>query len=76
MLNEETEVMSQVFSRTMLFLTFIKGPNIQEWVGLQEGWLGRRLHAGAGKNEEYLYDTVMDSFNTAFTDHEYAKGQS
>ena len=68
MLNEETEVMSQVFSRTMLFLTFIKGPNIQEWVGLQVGGLGRCLHAGAGKNEEYLYNTVMDSFNTAFTD--------
>ena len=67
MLNEDTEVMSQAFSRTMLFLTFIKGPNVQEWVGLQGGWLGRCLHTGAGRNEEYLYDTVMDSFNTAFT---------
>ena len=51
-LNKEMEVMSQAFSRTMLFLTFIKGPNIQEWVGLQVGWLARHLHAGAGKNEE------------------------
>ena len=42
MLNVETDVMSQAFSRAMLFLTYIKGPNIQEWVGSQVGWLGRR----------------------------------
>ena len=29
MLNEDTEIMSQAFSRTMLFLTFIKGPNVK-----------------------------------------------
>ena len=52
----------------MLFLTFIKGPNIQEWTGMQVGWLGSRLLAGAGRNKEHLYNEVMDSFNTAFTD--------
>ena len=52
----------------MLFLTFIKGPNLQEWASSQVSWLGSRLIAGAGRNEEYLYDTVMDSFNMAFTD--------
>ena len=36
--------------------------------GLQVGWLGRCLNAGARRTEEYLYDTVMDLFNTAFTD--------
>ena len=68
LLNEETEVMRQAFSRVMLFLTFIKGPNIQEWVGMQVAWLGRQIHQGARRTEEYLYDTVMDSFNTAFMD--------
>ena len=68
MLNSETEVMAQAFSRTMLFLTFIKGPNVQEWVGSQVGWLGRCLLAGGRKTNEYLYDTVMELFNTAFTD--------
>ena len=52
----------------MLFLTHIKGPDVQEWTAVQVGWLGSRLLAGAGRNEEHLYDTVMDSFNTAFTD--------
>ena len=31
-------------------------------------WLERRLQSGARKTEEHLYDTVMDSFSTAFTD--------
>ena len=52
----------------MLFLTFIKGPDVQEWASSQVSWLGSRIIAGAGRNKEYLYDTVMDSFNTAFTD--------
>ena len=68
MLNDETKIMDQVFSRTMLFLTFIKGPNVQEWVAEQVSWLGRRLHQGAGKHREFLYNTIMDAFNRAFTD--------
>ena len=68
MLNDETEIMDQAFSRTMLFLTFIKGPNVQEWVAMQVSWLGRRICQGAGKCKEFLYDTIMDTFNGAFMD--------
>ena len=68
MLNSETDVMNQAFSRAMLFLTYIKGPNVQEWVGSQVGWLGRHLMTGGRKTNEHLYDSVLDSFNTAFTD--------
>ena len=68
LLSEEAEVMRQASSRTMLFLTFIKEPNIQEWVGVQVGWLGRHLLAGASRANQYLYDTLMESFNTAFLD--------
>ena len=45
----------------MLFLIFIKGPDVQEWTSSQVGWLGGHILAGAGRNEEHLYDTVMDS---------------
>ena len=34
----------------------------------QVGWLGSQVIAGAGRDEEHLYDRVMDSFNTAFMD--------
>ena len=60
--------MRQPFSQVMLFLTFIKGPDVKEWAGVQVGWLGSQLIAGAGRNKEHLYDMVMDSFNTVFTD--------
>ena len=68
LLNGTQGIMRQPFSRVMLFLTFIKGPDVQEWASSQVGWLGGWLLAGAGRNEEHLYDTVMDSFNTAFMD--------
>ena len=41
MLNRDQDIMKQAFSQAMLFLTFIKGPNVQEWVGMQVVWLGR-----------------------------------
>ena len=68
LLNGEQDIMRQPFSRVMLFLTFIKGPDVQEWASCQVSWLGSRMLAGAGRNEEHLYDTVMDSFDMAFMD--------
>ena len=68
MLNGEQDIMIQPFSQTMLFLGFIKGPNVQEWVGMQVVWLERQLQAGVRRTKEHLYDTILDSFNTAFTD--------
>ena len=68
---QQTQVESRHESSSrdiMLFLTFIKGPDVQEWTNVQVGWLGSRILAGAGRNEEHLYDEVMDSFKTAFTD--------
>ena len=35
---------------------------------MQVAWLGNWIQAGARKTEEYLYNTVMDSFKTAFMD--------
>ena len=40
LLNGEQDIMRQPFSRVMLCLTFIKGPNVQEWAGTQVSWLG------------------------------------
>ena len=60
--------MRQAFSQVMLFLTFIKGPDVQEWSNMQVGWLGGQIIVGAERNEEHLYDEVMDSFKMVFTD--------
>ena len=60
--------MRQAFTRATLFLSFIKGPNVHEWATAQVRWLMSRLCDGANPREEYLYDTVEQAFQTAFTD--------
>ena len=68
MLNYDVEVMRQPFTRAMLFLSFIKGPNVHEWNMLQVNWLMARARSGARPTEEYLYDTIKAAFRSAFTD--------
>ena len=60
--------MRQAFTRAMLFLSFIKGPDIHEWATAQVWWLMSRLCDGANPCEEYLYETVEQAFQTVFTD--------
>ena len=38
LLNGEQDIMRQPISQVMLFLTFIKGPDVQEWASLQVSW--------------------------------------
>jgi hypothetical protein len=68
MLNYDTAVMWQPFTRAMLFLSFIKGPAVHEWNMLQVNWLMTCARTGALPSEEFLYDTVEAAFRSAFTD--------
>ena len=60
--------MRQAFTRATLFLSFIKGPDVHEWATVQVRWLMSLLRDGANPWEEYLYETVEQAFQTAFTD--------
>jgi hypothetical protein len=68
MLNYDAAVMRQPFTRAMLFLSFIKGPAVNEWNMLQVNWLMTRAQTGALPSEEFLYDTIEAAFRSAFTD--------
>jgi hypothetical protein len=68
MLNYDTEIMRQPFTRATLFLSFIKGPAVHEWNMLQVNWLMTCAQTGALPTEEFLYDTVEVAFRSAFTD--------
>jgi hypothetical protein len=68
MLNYDTAVMQQPFTRAMLFLSFIKGPAVHEWNMLQVNWLMTRARTGALPSEEFPYDTIKAAFRSAFTD--------
>jgi hypothetical protein len=54
-LNWGADVITTPFTHAMLFLSFIKGPNIQEWVAAQIKWLGDQLAGGAQVHNEYLW---------------------
>jgi hypothetical protein len=62
MLNYDAEIMRQPFTQEMLFLSFIKGPNVHEWKMLQVNWLMTRARTGANPTEEYLYNTIEVAF--------------
>jgi hypothetical protein len=68
MLNYDAAVMRQLFTRAMLFLSFIKGPAVHEWNMLQVNWLMTHAQTGALPTEEFLYDTIEAVFRSAFTD--------
>jgi hypothetical protein len=59
-LNWGADVITTPFTRAMLFLSFIKGPNIQQWVAAQIEWLGDQLAGGAQVHNEYLWHTIID----------------
>jgi hypothetical protein len=67
-LNHYTDIMTQAFTRSMIFLSYIKGDDVYEWVSSRVQWLADQLAQGSGVMEEYLFNTVMAQFRSAFTD--------
>jgi hypothetical protein len=63
---------------TMLFLTFIRGPKVGNWVNDQVKVVSRHIHQGGNKTDEFIWDTVMDEFANMFQDimsHERAENE-
>ena len=68
-LNHETPVMIQPLTRATLFLSFIKGADVFEWVQAYIQWLLDQVTTqGRRPTEEFLFDTVMRAFKDAYTD--------
>jgi hypothetical protein len=57
-----TDVMTIPFTRTMLLLSYIKGPNVHKWVAAQINWLSEHLNLGAQVTDEHLWDTIIQRF--------------
>jgi hypothetical protein len=51
-----------------MFLSYIKGPNVHEWVQSRVRWLAEQLTGGALQEDEYLYRETHTAFQKAFTD--------
>ena len=67
-INRFTPQMTNPFSRTLMFLSFIKGDKVQEWTQEQLRWAIDYVAQAAGNdNHEYLWTTVSNTFFRAFT---------
>jgi hypothetical protein len=77
-LNDQTWVMATPLERTMLFLTFIRGPKVGNWVNDQVKTVGKYIRAGGHKTDEFIWDTVIDEFANTYQDimsHERAENE-
>ena len=61
-LNRWTTTMGTAFDRTMLFLGYIQGPKVDEWVKDQIGIVLNHLEGGGQYADEWIWDTVVNEF--------------
>jgi hypothetical protein len=54
--------------RAVMFLSYIKGPNVHKWVQSRVRWLAEQLTKGTLQDDEYLYQEMHTAFQNAFTD--------
>jgi hypothetical protein len=65
--NITNDLMRNAYQRAMLFLTYIQGPIVNEWVKGVNAWLrGQIIHQGWASTDERLWAEVFDSFNRQF----------
>jgi hypothetical protein len=66
--NITNDLMRNAYQRAMLFLTYIQGPLVNEWVKGVNAWLrGQVIRQRWLTTNERLWEEVGDSFNRQFT---------
>ncbi len=75
-MNPNADVMTNPYQRTMTFLSYIRGPLVDDWVQEQAQWLVDQIQGGVLQTEENLWRTIDTRFRQAYTDTaESAKAQ-
>jgi hypothetical protein len=65
--NITNDLMRNAYQRAMLFLTYIQGPLVNEWVKGVNAWLrGQVIRQRWHTTDERLWDEAQDSFNRQF----------
>jgi hypothetical protein len=65
--NITNDLMRNAYQRAMLFLTYIQGPTVNEWVKGVNAWLrGQIINQRWAPTDERLWVEVFDSFNRQF----------
>jgi hypothetical protein len=64
----DAEQMINPMKRTALFLGFIKGPNVKDWVKRWTNWTIDQFTTGRATNDKYYWNEVFRGFKNAFKD--------
>src|ERR1700761_4402462 len=68
-INLSTEVMHDYYQRSMLFLSYIQGKLVSEWVCSMSAWLTTQVvDMGVQTRDRWLWDSCLLSFNRQFAD--------
>ena len=75
-MNPNADVMTNPYRRTMTFLSYIRGPLVDDWVQEQAQWLVDQVQGGVLQTKENLWQTINIRFRQVYTDPaESAKAQ-
>jgi hypothetical protein len=77
-LNDQTRIMATPLEQAMLFLTFMQGPKVGNWVNNQVKVVSWHIRNGGNKTDKFIWNTVMTKFATTFQDimsHERAENK-
>jgi len=67
-MNPHVEQLAIPFQRSMTFLSYIRGPLVDDWVEEQAQWLMDQITGGVIHAEENLWATIKTRFCQAYTD--------
>ncbi len=68
-LNYQVDAMAQPYSRVLCFLSYIQGPEVQDWVTHELRWLREQVHGNhVLPNNPWLWAQMMVHFGNAFVD--------
>jgi len=75
-MNPAVEQLAIPYQRAMTFLSYIRGPLVDDWVDEQAEWLMNQVQTGVAHAEENLWRSIEIRFRQAYTDTaEKAKAQ-
>ena len=64
--NNNNLLMRNAYTQSMLFLTYIQGNVVNEWIVAMSCWLNRQIAGGIHDNNEELWRVVDDAFRRHF----------
>ncbi len=68
-LNYQVDAMAQPYSQVLCFLSYIQGPEVQDWVTHELRWLREQVHGNhVLPNNPWLWAQMMVHFGNAFID--------